>query len=68
MAKDDGESPNVGAVTKSSGYIFECEVCGKTSHEPFENMFGDSTVCSDACYMVRVNKGGFCNIFWVDTR
>ncbi len=48
--------------------IFKCESCGKTSHEPFENMFGDPTVCSDACYMARVNKGGFCDILWVDTR
>lgn len=67
MAKED-ECPNVGVVAEESGYIFECEVCGKTSHEPFENIFSDSTVCSDACFMVRVNQGGFYDILWVDER
>ncbi len=67
MAKSQKRKED-GTERESQVNIFKCEACGKTSHEPFENMFGDSTVCSDACYMARVNKGGFCDILWVDTR
>ncbi len=68
MAKSS-QAPKEDVAKELPSSFFKCEACDKTSHEPFENTFGDSTVCSDACFVARVNKSGYYAISsWVDER